>query len=112
MLPSLCKPVQAISCLILVVGRHQTIGKLIAGGRISIQCNPSFSSFWTNPRPRKNKLKLQEAAASPTTPVYFTFDVDKGICTLTADCDNIDFFSRSCIYGDDQCEEDYFSAEY
>ena len=49
----------------------------------------------------------QEAAASPTAPMYFTYDVDKGICTLTADCDEIDWFSTSCIRGDGECREDY-----
>ena len=52
-------------------------------------------------------LVFQEAAASTTTPMYFTYDVDKGICTLTADCDEIDWFSTSCIRGDGECEEDY-----
>ena len=53
--------------------------------------------FWTS----------QEAAASPTAPMYFTYDVDKGICTLPADCDEIDWFSTNCIRGDGECREDY-----
>ncbi len=40
--------------------------------------------------------------------MWFTFDVDTSICTLTTDCEpsSLDLFCRSCINGSDDCQED------
>ena len=45
------------------------------------------------------------------TPTYFTYDVDKGIRTLTADCDEIDWSLLKLLFWLCECNRLYFLVE-